>query len=251
MRYGLFLLYERKICRLCETPVNLMLGFGEKCVSNHAWKGSETAGKRSARRSTALPLTAKDQRIHDDGFVVRNRERAAEEAAGQVRWLRPEYQAPGTQQKAASAAKVMAAGEGRSEAKETGEGAARDDRDEKRNLRDFRDNGTAGACATLTSAPSPSLESRESLKSLPASLESLNLPADSASSTTALYPWPDELPAQFALVRRLLADSAHSAADSATAIPVISAKLADSSSKKRRAQLHSILETLQVLGHAY
>jgi hypothetical protein len=54
--------------------------------------------------------------------------------------------------------------------------------------------------------------------------------------------WPGELPAQFALVRRLLAETGGSA-------EALSARLAGRGTPKRRAQIQAILETLQALGH--
>ena len=136
-------------------------------------------------------------------LVALNRERAAEEAAGQIRWLRPEYQASGSTDAV--------------EDKQTSEPVHE------------------------PAVPAPTLE-------LPDDDEAA---ADTATSAAAMqHPWPDELPAQFALVRRLLADTAQTAADSATAISTISAKLTGKNTKNRRAQLQSIFETLQALGHA-
>jgi hypothetical protein len=64
-------------------------------------------------------------------------------------------------------------------------------------------------------------------------------------AATILHAWPDELPAQFALVRRLLTGSTQSTADAAT---LISDKLAGRNTPKRRAQVQAILDTLQSLG---
>jgi hypothetical protein len=146
-------------------------------------------------------------------LVALNRERAAEEANGQIRYLRPEYQAPGAGEKAEGRK-----AEGRSEA---GEGVP---------------------------ASMPSIQSTLSIPPA-ADDEAPDRATGEESPGRQVLPWPDELPAQFALVRRLLAEFAQPVADPATAIPTISAKLAGRNTPKRRDQLRSILETLHALGH--
>ncbi len=128
-------------------------------------------------------------------LVTLNRERAAEEVAGNILYLRPDYQAP---------------------------------------------TATATPSHRPTATPVPLAPTL----SIPAAEDE----EGTAAPAVELHPWPDELPAQFALVRRLLADTAQTA-NSATAIPAISARLAGRNTAKRRTQLQSILETLQALGH--
>ncbi len=83
-------------------------------------------------------------------------------------------------------------------------------------------------------------------------LPTLGLPEASpvAESATpgAAVGWPSELAAQFAIVRRLLAETAGGVADSATAAATVAARLTGRGTPKRRAQIEAIIHTLRSLG---
>jgi hypothetical protein len=151
-------------------------------------------------------------------LVALNHERAAEETNGRIRYLRPEYQAPGL--------------DGRQKTEDGGQ--------RTEDAEDVEDGGKTGKTVTGSSGAPSATSSLFDAGTMDTPSQATREEAPGGQ-----HPWPDELPAQFALVRRLLASSTQSTADSAT---LISAKLAGRNTSKRRAQLQAILETLQSLG---
>ena len=113
-------------------------------------------------------------------LVQLNARRAAEEAAGQVRWLRPEYQAPGA--------------------------------------------GQPGTQGKLIEAEAPPVV---------------------APGVVVKRAWPDQLPAQAAALRDLLA-----ALDSPVEVSQLAAAFEGKAPPKRKADIQRLLETMAALGQA-
>lgn len=105
-------------------------------------------------------------------LVALNAERAREEAAGTIRWLRPDFQAP-------RAPKAQDEGAGSSRPRHSALSAANE-----------------GGTTPLPSAPLPQPDTED------------QAPAARTKPATAREPWPAALPEQIAAVARVLAESA-------------------------------------------
>jgi hypothetical protein len=157
-------------------------------------------------------------------LVALNHERAKEEKTGLIRWLRPEYQAktrtsenPGLASDLAS--KIGACPSG------------------------FRAKSEP-TTATLIPMPEPPRRPGR-----PPGKAGTVPPPVPAAGTVPVFPWPADLPSQFALIKRILAEH-NLTPTSDTAVEVITQSLTGRNTVKRRTQIQSVLATLQTLGHA-
>jgi hypothetical protein len=157
-------------------------------------------------------------------LVALNARRAAEEAAGTVRWLRPEFQDPARRAAAAEA-------EGLRQAQAERGGAQPDPMGEQAGIEGVESEAEASAQALRQAQAEPVDEPADG--STPAA----------ATTTTTTQPWPPSLPEQVRAVAQLL-----SASPAPLPLPVIEASFKGKGPWKKG--LPRILDTLEALGRA-
>lgn len=150
-------------------------------------------------------------------LVALNHERAKEESEGKIRWLRPEYQ------------RKMGTVPGA----EGGPGT----------VPTFRAKPEP-TTATLIPMPEPPRRPGR-----PPGKSGTVPPPVPAAGTVPVFPWPEDLPNQFTLVKRLLTEN-NLTPTSEAALEAINQSLTGRNTTKRRTQIQSVLATLQTLGHA-
>lgn len=171
-------------------------------------------------------------------LVALNAKRAAEEAAGTVRWLRPEFQDPARRAAAETAQGLPSTGSGRSgiQAQPEREGAQPERGGEQAGIDGVESEAEAQSRAEATRA-----DTRESADD--SAQPAAALPPAAATTTTITQPWPPTLPEQVRSVAQLLG-----ASPAPLALAAIEASFKGKGPWKKG--LPRILETLEALGRA-